>query len=285
MPGADAAGTTQVCTAQNTAGTNVTLAPSQYTLWIYDFDAGTLSPVLGADGHDGGRTGGHAGAQPVPAFPAINPPTTAQQNMITADVGLLDISSVYDFDGNDTAVPSIPRSADPGQAAFYTRPPASSASRRRWRSPTRGAQDQPSAFGPAGMGMREILGYAPIQPDGSVQIQVPANVPFTIDVLDANARRISAQHTSWLQVIPGEIKQCNGCHMRATTDLARPRRPDRRGQHGRAHHRRAVPEHQPALFANAGETMAQTLARITCETGSPLEPGAYRSLLTFSRPM
>ena len=55
-------------------------------------------------------------------------------------------------------------------------------------------------FGPAGMGMREILGYAPVQPDGSVQIQVPAQVPFTIDVLDANGRRITAQHTSWMQL-------------------------------------------------------------------------------------
>ena len=48
------------------------------------------------------------------------------------------------------------------------------------------------------MGMREILGYAPVQPDGSVQIQVPAQVPFTVDVLDANARRITTQHTSWM---------------------------------------------------------------------------------------
>jgi len=38
--------TTQICNNANTAGTNVTLAPPQYTLWIYDFDAGTLSPVL-----------------------------------------------------------------------------------------------------------------------------------------------------------------------------------------------------------------------------------------------
>ena len=61
------------------------------------------------------------------------------------------------------------------------------------------------------MGMREILGYAPVQPDGSVQIQVPANVPFIVDVLDGNARRITTQHTSWMQVMPGEIKSCNGC--------------------------------------------------------------------------
>jgi hypothetical protein len=69
-----------------------------------------------------------------------------------------------------------------------------------------------SAFGPAGMGMREILGYAPIQPDGSVQLQVPANVPFIVEVLDVNGRRVVAQHTSWMQMIPGEVKTCNGCH-------------------------------------------------------------------------
>ena len=44
--------TTNVCTAANTTGANVQLAPPQYTLWIYDFDAGTLSPLLSAEaGH------------------------------------------------------------------------------------------------------------------------------------------------------------------------------------------------------------------------------------------
>ena len=33
-------------------------------------------------------------------------------------------------------------------------------------------------------GMREILGYAPIEPDGSVKINVPADVPFTFCILD-----------------------------------------------------------------------------------------------------
>ena len=40
--------------------------------------------------------------------------------------------------------------------------------------------------------MREILGYAPVEPDGSVRIKVPANVAFAITVLDANGRRIGA---------------------------------------------------------------------------------------------
>ena len=46
-----------------------------------------------------------------------------------------------------------------------------------------------AAFGATNY-MREILGYAPIEPDGSVRIEVPANVAFRMEVLDANARRI-----------------------------------------------------------------------------------------------
>ena len=109
------------------------------------------------------------------------------------------------------------------------------------------------------MGMREILGYAPIQPDGSVQIQVPANVPFTIDIVDANAKRISAQHTSWLQLLPGETRSCNGCLSAANNT-----------SHGRAGLTKPVnpgapstgspfPHTNPAIaLTNAGATMAQT---------------------------
>ena len=35
--------------------------------------------------------------------------------------------------------------------------------------------------------MREILGYAPVEPDGSVKVKIPANVAFAISVLDATA--------------------------------------------------------------------------------------------------
>ena len=261
---------TQVCTAQNSTGANVTLAPSQYTLWIYDFDAGTLSPVLGAS----------AGTMvvepvvmqarvPIPAFPAINPPTTSQQDMINAGVGLLDISSVYDFDGNDTAVPSIPVVADPGQAPFYSRGARFIRIEKAVEIPDKTVRKiNASAFGPTGMGMREILGYAPIEPDGSVQVQVPANVPFTIEILDKNARHIGAQHTSWLQVIPGETKQCNGCHLGSA-----------KTSHGRQGLSAAAnlgapttgspfPNTTAALFANQGETMAQTQSRISCAKGS-----------------
>jgi hypothetical protein len=123
------------------------------------------------------------------------------------------------------------------------------------------------------MGMREILGYAPIQPDGSVQVQVPANVPFTIDIVDANAKRIKARHTSWLQLVPGETKTCNGCH--STVNQT---------SHGRSGLTTAVnpgapatgspfPNTNPAIaLTNAGETMAQSLARITCSNGITPKP-------------
>jgi len=60
--------------------------------------------------------------------------------------------------------------------------------------------------------MREIIGYAPIEPDGSVRVKVPANIPFALNVLDKDGKRISGRHQNWLQLRPGEVMTCNGCH-------------------------------------------------------------------------
>ncbi len=70
-------------------------------------------------------------------------------------------------------------------------------------------------------GMREIIGYAPIEPDGSVMIEVPANVPLAISVVDSKGRRISQRHQSWIQVKPGETVVCAGCH-NATPNTVNP---------------------------------------------------------------
>jgi Hydrazine synthase alpha subunit middle domain len=270
-----AGGTTEVCSNTNTTGANVVLAPPQYTVWIYDFDAGTLMPLLSAE--EGSEIVEPVILQartPVPAFiPDFAPTTPAQVTLVNNGVGILNISSVYDFDGVDTAKPDIATQANPQQASFYTRPARFVRIEKAVEIPPKTVRklDQ-NDFGPAGMGMREILGYAPVQPDGSVQIQVPAQVPFTIDVLDANARRITAQHTSWMSLQPGEVKSCNGCH--TAGNLTTP-------SHGRGGLTAAVNQGAPttgspfpgtysALFANAGETMAQTLERISCETGSAL---------------
>jgi hypothetical protein len=270
--------TTNLCTASNTAGANVTLAPPQYTLWVYDIDKGTLGPVLSADL-------GNMVVEPVILQPRKPAPVTLVDpapapghaaTMASAGVGLLDISSVYDVDGVDTATPNIAGVADPAQPGFYTRPYRFIRIEKAVEIPSNKVRKiNNSAFGPAGMGMREILGYAPIQPDGSVQIQVPANVPFTIDIVDANAKRISPQHTSWLQLLPGETKTCNGCHSTANNT-----------SHGRAGLTAAVnpgapttgspfPHTNPAIaLTNAGATMAQTLSLSTCTANGTTPKGA-----------
>ncbi len=269
---------TNLCTSANTSGANVTLAPPQYTLWIYDLDKGTLGPVLSADV-------GTMVVEPVILQPRKPAPVTLVDaapapgqatTMANAGVGLLDISSVYDVDGVDTATPNIAGVSDPGQAGFYSRPYRFIRIEKAVEIPGKTVRKiNNSAFGPAGMGMREILGYAPIQPDGSVQVQVPANVPFTIDIVDVNAKRITAQHTSWLQLVPGETKTCNGCHTAAN-----------KTSHGRAGLTNPVnpgapatgspfPNTNPAIaLTNAGATMAQTLALSTCTANGLTPSGA-----------
>jgi hypothetical protein len=268
---------TNLCTASNTAGANVTLAPPQYTLWVYDLNAGTLGPLLSADV-------GTMVLEPIILQPRTPPPPILVDaapapgqaaTMANAGVGLLDISSVYDVDGVDTATPNIAGVSDPAQPTFYARPYRFIRIEKSVEIPGKTVRKiSQSAFGPAGMGMREILGYAPIQPDGSVQVQVPANVPFTIDIIDVNAKRVTTQHTSWLQLLPGETKTCNGCHTTANMT-----------SHGRAGLTNPVnpgapttgspfPNTNPAIaLTNAGATMAQTLALSTCSANGTTPSG------------
>jgi hypothetical protein len=276
--------TTKVCTSGNTGDANVQLAPPQYTIWIYDLDKSTLSPILGAETNTvivepvimQART-------PVPAFIPDFVPTGAAAQLAkntNGGLGLLVIRSVYDFDGVDVvgtqtagALPNIAALADPKQAKAAQRPARFVRIEKAVEIPDQKVRKiNNSAFGPAGMGMREILAYAPVEPDGSVKIELPANVPFTIEVLDKNARRIlGPRHDSWLQLIPGETKTCNGCHTLGSKTTP---------SHGRTGLTASVNAGAAAAgapfpntvatlpVANAGDTMADTLAGNTCHTGS-----------------
>ena len=65
--------------------------------------------------------------------------------------------------------------------------------------------------------MRQIIGYTPIDPDGSVHVKVPADVPLSISIVDKYGRRISHRHDYWLTVRPGKSLSCNGCHDSGST--------------------------------------------------------------------
>ncbi len=59
---------------------------------------------------------------------------------------------------------------------------------------------------------RALLGFAPVQPDGSFRIRVPANTPISWATLDALDRGYVVKRT-WLYMRPGEeITKCAGCH-------------------------------------------------------------------------
>ena len=60
--------------------------------------------------------------------------------------------------------------------------------------------------------MREIVGYTPIEPDGSVKVKVPANVPLAISILNGDGQRIGGRHRQWISVKAGETLECHGCH-------------------------------------------------------------------------
>jgi hypothetical protein len=229
---------TRVCTSSNISGANVQLAPPAYTIWIYDSNAGTLSPLLAAP--VGLTIVDPVVLQARTPKPTFDPDTSLTgeaatlANNTTAPLGILEIRSVYDFDGVDSVaaqtkgvVPDIATLADPSKTSAAQRPARFIRIEKAVEIPDDTVRAiNPSAFGPTGedgMGMRDILAYAPIEPDGSVRLQLPAKVPFTIEILDANARRINPQqHTSWLQLMPGETKICYGCHTAGATPTTTP---------------------------------------------------------------
>ena len=62
-------------------------------------------------------------------------------------------------------------------------------------------------------GMREIVGYTMIEPDGSVMVKVPANTALQVSVLDEDGKRITPRHRNWISLVPGQELKCNGCHV------------------------------------------------------------------------
>jgi len=62
-----------------------------------------------------------------------------------------------------------------------------------------------------GFEQKRILGYAPVESDGSFSVEVPADKVLSLQTLDANGMAIETQLT-WVWVRPGETRLCIGCH-------------------------------------------------------------------------
>ncbi|MFT3929968.1 MAG: hypothetical protein QM709_06685 [Spongiibacteraceae bacterium] len=219
---------------------NATPAPLLYGIWIFDPDAQTQRPVVTPKE-------GIIYTDIVAASPAKNIATATDNTpgantndftdygnniistLATNNTAILDIRSVYNLDGGvgnfGSTVPAnmISNQANPANAAYQTRT-------ARFLQIVQGVPlpdeddeipagnnqilDVPNfAFG-QGRVLRHIIGYVPIEADGSVAVQVPANVPITFNILDANAQRLpnGGNHQVWWQFRAGEVVRCTGCH-------------------------------------------------------------------------
>jgi hypothetical protein len=260
------------CTTSRLADPNVKTAPPLYSVWMFNPTNNTLLPVM--QPVEGVMVTDIVASQPRALQNIILDKVAGvdfDPELATENVGILDIRSVYDFDGTDTAKPSIPAVADPAQTVAAGRPARFIRLEKAVSIPDRDTLAlNDTAFGASGF-MREILGYAPVEPDGSVKIKVPANVAFQVSVLDANARRISPVHAAWLQLRAGEVLACNGCHTPATQQ--NPKSHGRQGLFASAYAGAAggapFPHTLATFTPNAGETMAQARARVSCASDAP----------------
>lgn len=200
-----------------------------YGIYLLNLDDKSLRPVV-----LGGA--GIAITDPIPLFPRAKPnliePKSRDPQLIASNKGIINVKSVYDTDqfgyiaqpflAPGESIPTVPAPAgDPRlQIADLTRlknPFETPAAQRpaRFVRVSKAVPTPPGLtrqfLGTTGFEMQQLLGYAEIEPDGSFKIEVPADTPLAIAVLDSEGRAF-APHTSWLQVRPGETRTCNGCH-------------------------------------------------------------------------
>ena len=250
------------CTEEIIADSSYEPAPPLFGLWLYDPTENTQLPlVIPQEGFAYTEVVAME-SRPFPADPGL---PERIDDLVAENRGVIHIRSIYDFAGEDLS---------PGGLSVISNPELTPVGDRveRFLRVTKSVSipdDETLDFDNSAFGrsrnqlMREILGYTPIQPDGSVMVSVPANVPFAISIVDANGQRISSRHNNWLQVIPGEVKTCNGCHT-PSSELPHGRRDAEAASInlGAPTNGGSFPGANPALFTDIGETMAQTYARV-----------------------
>lgn len=272
-----------------------------YAIYLLDINTKSLKPIVLPEDDV-------AITDPVALEPRNKPPIIRRQIMddslianLAKEEGILNIKSVYDTDQYgrmsngvltrvEQAAMAIPM-IEPADPTFDTRnlvadiakikdPAVTSADQR----PARFIRVSAAVPTPPGLSrrvigetvyeMQRVIGYAPIEPDGSVRVKVPADVSLAVSVLD-KAGRAYQNHTSWLQVRPGEERVCNGCHSPArgralnVTPIA--------GHHPNTQLKKVIdgqvvnvvqdgPDNAFDLLGQAGETMAETRVRLDAST-------------------
>ena len=179
--------------------------------------------------------------QPRPE-PNATQPTVVDPVLKAQNMALIEVRSVYDTDGLDrmgesmlapvdlqsgctagiaktasvdaadtrAQVPDLVRIKNPADTA-YRCAPAFFVRAFRAVAPQANTLGMRQAIGETEFEPQQILGYAPVEPDGSFKLVVPADVPLGLAILDSKGRAIQT-HLNWIQVRPGERRTCDGCH-------------------------------------------------------------------------
>jgi hypothetical protein len=216
-------------------------APAAYAIWMFDPNAQTWTLVAAPPP-------GFMYVDPIALQPRQEPnaaqPTTVDDALAARNMALIEVRSVYDTDGLnrmaeqmivgadraagcdraiamkavDSADPTETRSQvadlvrmkDPADPA-YRCAPVRFVRAIRAVGPPSGMTGTRGAIGETDFEQQQIIGYAPIEPDGSFKLEVPADVPLALSVVDEQGRAFQT-HTNWIQVRPGERRTCDGCH-------------------------------------------------------------------------
>jgi hypothetical protein len=217
-------------------------APSAYAIYMFDMVKQTW--LIVASPPDG-----YMLTDPVALVARTEPnvvePTTVDPALAARDLALIEVRSIYDTDGlnrmaaqmltaadrggqcaaNTALIPqtapsdpmdtraqvaALSKMKDPADAS-YNCAPARWVRAIRAVAPPSGSMGLRVAIGETEFEQQQILGYAPVEPDGSFKLQVPADVPLGLSVVDSEGRAIQT-HTNWIQVRPGERRTCDGCH-------------------------------------------------------------------------
>jgi hypothetical protein len=174
--------------------------------------------------------------------PNATQPTVVDETLKAQNLALIEVRSLYDTDGldrmgdsmlaandlgagcstaiaktapTDTAdtrsqVPDIVRLKNPADSA-YRCAPAYFVRALRAVAPQANMTGMREAIGETEFEPQQILGYAPVEPDGSFKLLVPADTALGLAILDSKGRAIQT-HLNWIQVRPGERRTCDGCH-------------------------------------------------------------------------
>ncbi|MFC4257956.1 hypothetical protein ACFOZ5_02795 [Marinobacter lacisalsi] len=256
------------CTESRLNSSGYEVAPPLFGLWQRNVSNNTQLPIAPAREGQQISEAVLMSSRPRPTYrpPEVDTGVLAEdaRELVTEGLGIVHIRSVYDIDGVDSTDEGIAVMADPTETSADERPARFVRFEKPVSIPDPDVREVDNAdFGISrAQGMREILGYVPVEPDGSARAAVPANVAFAISVVDARGRRISPRHQNWLQLRPGETLTCNGCHT-ANSDVPHGhyRADPAPANAGAMTSTVEFPGTSPSLWAEMGETMAETWSR------------------------